>query len=244
LLLEADPALALRHAQAARSQAARIASVREAVGLAAYHAGEWRIAVSELRAWTRFTGSDAHLPVIADAERALGRPEKAIALADSPDVRQLDQETRVELLIVAAGAAQDLGDPAAAVERLRIPELRHQEATTWLARLRYAFAEALLAAGAPDEEAREWFLAAAEVDDEHQTDAGDRALDLDGVQFLEQDDEPGATEPATTGLATTRLATTGLATTGPDDEPDDETAPRDVETLNAEHPTGSVEGGE
>ncbi|GAA0277532.1 hypothetical protein [Cryptosporangium japonicum] len=198
--LDTDPALALEHAQAARQQAARIASVREAVGIAAYHSGEWKLAISELRAWRRFTGSDAHLAVIADSERALGRPEKAIELAASPEAARLDTETRVELMIVAAGARQDLGDLEGALATLDVPELRAQRASDWLARLRYAYAELLLADGRADV-AREWFVQAADVDPEGVTDADERVLDLDGFLFTEEgtendaDDVRDAVEP-------------------------------------------------
>ncbi|MFB9323385.1 hypothetical protein, partial [Cryptosporangium minutisporangium] len=185
--LDSDPARALEHAQAARLQAARVASVREAVGLAAYHAGEWRMAIAELRAFRRFTGSDVHLAVIADSERALGRPEKAIELAGSPEAAGLDTETRAELLIVAAGARQDQGDLERAIASLEVPELRTQRTVSWLARLRYAYAELLLAAGRPDE-AREWFVQAADVDADGVTDAGERVLDLDGFLFTDEDD--------------------------------------------------------
>ncbi|GAB3959067.1 hypothetical protein GCM10027614_77830 [Micromonospora vulcania] len=41
-LIDEDPAEALAHALAARRLASRISAVREAVGLAAYHAGSGR----------------------------------------------------------------------------------------------------------------------------------------------------------------------------------------------------------
>ncbi|MFI5955882.1 hypothetical protein [Cryptosporangium sp. NPDC051539] len=185
--LDTDPARALEHAQAARAQAGRIASVREAVGLAAYHAGEWKLAIGELRAFRRLTGSDVHLAVIADCERALGRPEKAIELAASPEAANLDTETRVELLMVAAGARQDAGDLDGALSTLEVPELRANRASSWLARLRYAYAELLLTAGRVDE-AREWFVQSADADVDGDTDADERILDLDGVLFTDEGD--------------------------------------------------------
>lgn len=191
--LDTDPALALQHAQAARAQAARIASVREAVGLAAYHAGEWKLAIAELRAWRRFTGSDAHLPLIADSERALGRPEKAVELATSQEASRFDTETRIELLIVGSGARLDQGDVDEAIAMLRVPELRSNSGAPWVARLRYAYAELLLGADRTDE-AREWFVLAADADTEGDTDAGERVLDLDGFLFTDQDAAAAADE--------------------------------------------------
>lgn len=186
--IDEDPERALLHAQAARAQAGRIASVREAVGLAAYHAGEWKLAIAELRAWRRFTGSDAHLPLIADSERALGRPERAVQLAEEAvEAGRLDAETRIELLIVAAGARQDQGDVDGALATLRVPELRSTGAASWVARLRYAYAETLLAAGRKDE-AREWFVLATDADPIGETDAGERVLDLDGFLFTDEDE--------------------------------------------------------
>ena len=56
----------------------------------------------------------------------------------------------------------------------------------WAARLRYAYADGLLATGRRDE-AREWFARAAEADEDADTDAAERLLELDGVT-VEGDD--------------------------------------------------------
>jgi hypothetical protein len=58
----------------------------------------------------------------------------------------------------------------------------------WTARLRYAYADALLAAGR-DGEAREWFAKAVEADRDGSTDASDRLAELDGVEFVDALDE-------------------------------------------------------
>ncbi|HEV2086871.1 MAG TPA: hypothetical protein VGR21_01035, partial [Cryptosporangiaceae bacterium] len=196
-LLDTDPRTALEHALAARVLAGRIAAVREAVGLAAYHSGEWQTAIIELRALRRLSGADEYLPVLADCERALGRPEKALEIAAAADTRRLAVETRMELLIVAAGARRDLGQAAAAVLTLQVPELRSASAEPWVARLRYAYADALAAQGRV-EEAREWFVAAAEADHDEVTGADERLLELDGVVLsgIDQDEsEPDEAEP-------------------------------------------------
>ncbi|WP_018788841.1 hypothetical protein [Micromonospora sp. CNB394] len=188
LLIDDDPALALAHAMAARRLASRIAAVREAVGLAAYHAGEWQSAIAELRTYHRMTGLQSHLAVLADCERALGRPERAIDLFRGADRDKLDQAVAIELLIVAAGARGDLGQKDAAVAMLQVRELTGDSTEPWAARLRYAYADALLAVDRR-EEAREWFSRAADVDSEGETDAAERLLELDGV-VIEGDDEP------------------------------------------------------
>ncbi|MDG4801488.1 Replicase polyprotein 1ab [Micromonospora sp. WMMD980] len=182
---------------AARRLASRIAAVREAVGLAAYHAGEWQTAIAELRTYHRMTGLQSHLAVLADCERALGRPERAIDLFRGADREKLDQAVAIELLIVAAGARGDLGQKDAAVAMLQVRELTAESTEPWAARLRYAYADALLAGGRR-EEAREWFSRAADIDSEGETDAAERLLELDGV-LIEGDDEDD--EPESDGDA-------------------------------------------
>ncbi|MFY1620873.1 Replicase polyprotein 1ab [Micromonospora sp. WMMD736] len=193
-LIDEDPAEALAHALAARRLASRISAVREAVGLAAYHAGEWQTAIAELRTYHRMTGLQSHLAVLADCERALGRPERAIDLYRGADQEKLDQAVAIELLIVAAGARGDLGQKDAAVAMLQVPDLTSETTVPWTARLRYAYADALLAVDRRDE-AREWFSRAADVDTEGETDAAERLLELDGV-LIEGDDEDDAEEIA------------------------------------------------
>ena len=58
----------------------------------------------------------------------------------------------------------------------------------WTARLRYAYADALLEAGREDD-ARQWFARAAEADEDGLTDAEERLLELDGVVLLDHDPE-------------------------------------------------------
>jgi tetratricopeptide (TPR) repeat protein len=188
-LLDDDPEAAYRHAVAARERASRVPSVREAVGLAAYATGRYADALAELRTVRRLTGSPEHLPVMADCERGLGRPERALELARSDEAKQLDPARRVELLIVAAGARADLGEPEAAVVTLQVPQLRSTAREPWVARLRSAYADALAAVGRSDE-AREWLERAAEVDVDGDTGAADRLAELDGeiLLDLEEDD--------------------------------------------------------
>lgn len=179
-LLDEDPQAALTHARAARALAGRVGAVREAAGLTAYLTGEWADALSELRAARRITGRSDHLHVMADCERALGRPEKALAYGDDPAVATLEQAARVELVIVLAGARRDLGQPDAAVVLLQDPARRTTAKRPWAARLWYAYADMLLAAGR-DDEAREWFSRSADVDQDGETDAAERLLEIDGV---------------------------------------------------------------
>jgi tetratricopeptide (TPR) repeat protein len=187
-LVDEDPASALTHARAARAMAGRVGAVREAAGLTAYLAGEWADALSELRTARRITGRADHLHVMADCERALGRPEKALTYGDDPAVPTLEQEVRVELVIVLAGARHDLGQHDAAIVLLQDPAKRTTAKRPWAARLWYAYADALLTAGRADD-AREWFSRAADVDVDGETDAAERMLELDGVVLAEFDDD-------------------------------------------------------
>ena len=124
---------------------------------------------------------------MADCERGLGRPERALELARAPEVAELERPGRIEMRIVAAGARRDLGQNEAAVLTLAVPELRTKGKAPWLARLRFAYADALVAVGRLDE-AREWFALAAEADEYEQTDAATRLAELEGVTFLDLDE--------------------------------------------------------
>jgi tetratricopeptide (TPR) repeat protein len=175
--LDTDPARALSLARAARARAGRLAVVREAVGIAAYHAEEWGEALTELRTARRISGDPRNLPLIADAERALGRAEQAVRALSDPDVRRLDPETRIELLIVVAGARRDLNQLDAALAVLARGGLDRDRPQPGSMRLWYAYADALEAAGRR-EEAATWFAASAALDPDGELDAADRAAAL------------------------------------------------------------------
>jgi tetratricopeptide (TPR) repeat protein len=189
-LLDEDPETAYLHAAAAGQRAGRVGVVREAAGLAAYRSGRYAEALSELRAARRITGDSSLLAVMADCERGLGRPERAIEMAATPEVARLDVASRVELLIVVSGARRDMGQPDAAVLALQGTDLKPSQRKAWSARLFYAYADALAAAGRTDEAAT-WFGHAAAADEEGETDADVRFAELSGVTFLEADDGEG-----------------------------------------------------
>jgi hypothetical protein len=115
LLIDEDPAAALAHARYARSRAGRIGAIREAAGVAAYAAGEYAEALAELRASRRMTGDPSVLAMIADSERALGRPERALRVADDPQLAGLDRDDQIEVFLVVSGARRDLGQLDAAL---------------------------------------------------------------------------------------------------------------------------------
>ena len=188
--LAEDPERAYGYAQAAKRLAARVGVVREACGIAAYQTGRWAEALAELRAARRMTGRDDYLPVMADCERALGRLDRALALVREAKAGELGRAMQIELRIVESGIRRDQGLPEAAIVALQVPELTSGRLRPWSARLFYAYADALLAAGRT-EEARDAFARAARADTSSETDAADRLAELDGIEFEDlQDEDP------------------------------------------------------
>ncbi|MEU6869015.1 tetratricopeptide repeat protein [Streptomyces sp. NPDC046876] len=183
-LIDEEPEQAYAYSRIALRLASRVAAVREAAGFAAYATQKYSEALAEFRAAKRMTGSVELWPVMADCERGLGRPERALAMAGEPEVQKLDKAGQVEMRLVAAGARRDMGQLDAAIVTLQSPELASNAVQPWTARLRYAYADALLAAGREDE-AREWFAKTIESDKDGATDASDRLAELDGVEFVD-----------------------------------------------------------
>ncbi|MFI8256470.1 hypothetical protein [Streptomyces filamentosus] len=187
-LIDEDPEKAYGYSKVALRLASRVAAVREAAGFAAYANQKYSEALAEFRAARRMSGGVELWPVMADCERGLGRPERALAMAGEPEVQKLDKAGQVEMRLVAAGARRDMGQLEAAIVTLQSPELASHANHPWTARLRYAYADALLAAGR-EQEAREWFAKALEADKDGATDASDRLAELDGVEFVDAFDE-------------------------------------------------------
>ena len=170
--VDTDPRRAHLHGVAASARAGRVGRVREVAGYAAYHAREFEIAIRELRAANRISGDGSMWPVLADSERGIGRPEKAVEMAKDPQVKLLDIDGQIEMKIVVAGARRDLKQVDAAVATLKCAELENETAS-WAARLRYAYADALEASG-DHKNAQKWFVKSAEIDINQETDANER----------------------------------------------------------------------
>ena len=158
LLIDSEPRTAYEHTLAARARASRLSVVREAVGESAYAAGEYAEALSELRAAKRMNGVQDYVAIMADCERALGRPDRALAL-----VKNAPKDKRT----------------------LELSHLLSKSREPWVARLRYAYADALLEAGRTND-ALTWFHRTEAVDAEGVTDAADRAASLE--KLLEPED--------------------------------------------------------
>ncbi len=235
-LLDEEPELALEHARAARDRASRIAAVREAVGVAAYLAGDFAEAARELRAYARISGDESYRAVLADCERGLGRPENAIRLVNEALAAGPEEEELVELRLVEAGARQDLGElPAAALVleaalggRPTPAGLGHPD----LGQLRLAMAYADLLADRGEEElAMEWYVAIAAADPDDLTgvsevfsedeDLGDDLVEEDLAAAELADEEPVGDDPESQQPGTSAAAGTAVSDS---DESDDDFA--------------------
>lgn len=199
-LIDVDPELAFRHAEAARRRAGRIPLVREAAAETAYAAGRYDIALREFRAIRRMNGGDDLIPVMADCERALGRYHDALELLSSLKKRQLSGDLATEALLVEAGTRGDMGQ-IQEQRRLLTNAIAHQVGSkTSQARLRYAYAETLVKAG-QRLQAREMFVQAGKLDVDATLDVHERIAELDsepapGEMTIEQQTTAMEEEPS------------------------------------------------
>jgi hypothetical protein len=188
-LIDDDPELAHKHAQAAGRRAGRIAVVRESVGITAYALGEFELALRELRTYRRISGRDDQLPLMVDSERGIGRPEKALELGRSVTRASLDVPVQVALAIAMSGARLDLGQPEAALTELQIPQLDPERAYVWSPALFDAYATVLEDLGR-DDEAEQWWQRS-----DRATIALERAAIPEGedtVEIIDEDWDPDA----------------------------------------------------
>ena len=196
-LLDVDPELAHRHAEAAKRRAGRLPVVREAAAEAAYVSGHYDIALREFRAIRRMSGGDELLPVLADCERALGRHREALELLATLDPRTKKLGLRIECILVEAGIRADLGQRGEALRLLKSAISHRIGPRPAQARLHYAYADLLEAEGRSDA-AREWFESAASLDLDGRLDATDRIAALDGITLpedFETEDPAEKTDP-------------------------------------------------
>ena len=95
-----------------------VASVHEVLGLAAYRTGRWKQAANELAQAQTLHPSVELLPVLADANRALGRWSEVERIWSAVREASPSQEVLAEARIVAAGAQADQGDLAGALRTM------------------------------------------------------------------------------------------------------------------------------
>ncbi|MEX5296828.1 hypothetical protein QYM41_16245 [Kocuria sp. CPCC 205268] len=244
------PELALEHAQAAGRRGGRIAAVREATGLAAYEAGDFALALKELRTFRRMTGAEVHLPLMVDCERALGRLDKAVELAASEAAQSLEPAERVELAIVLAGMRRDQGDAQGAVDALSIPQLDKNRGFAYSPRLFRAYAEALRGVGR-GQEALTWDRQAVVAEAALGTGqfAEPEIIDFDDEDETEQVpaggvvlDDAQDTDPAEADAPEAVVASTGAAARTAAEDPGDD--PRgDLDDDPSERSDGVLDDG-
>lgn len=155
LLIDQDPELAHEHALAAAARAARIAFIRETVGITAYTVGDFAVALRELLTFRRISGSNDQLPLMVDCERGLGRPDRALELGRSVDRADLLPGVRVNLAIAMSGARLDRGENDLALAELQIPELNPEKVFPYSVPLFFAYADTLEVLG-KDAESKRW----------------------------------------------------------------------------------------
>lgn len=107
-LIDDNPQDALAHAKWVARQASRIDFARETLAFVAYRIQDYKTALREFRTAFRMNGYPDYLPFIADCERGLSNPRKAIELAVSDEARMLRGDAKAEMFLVYAGALADL----------------------------------------------------------------------------------------------------------------------------------------
>ena len=153
LVIDDNPELAHEHAKAALHKGSRIPVVRETLGITAYVTGDYALCLRELRTHRRLAGTNAQLPMMIDAERGLGRPERGIELARGVDRGHMPDTWQVELAVALSGARLDMGQAEEALLELQIPQLDRTVAFGYSPGLFDAYAVVLDELGRHDEAA-------------------------------------------------------------------------------------------
>lgn len=146
----------------AKDLAPQAATIRELLGLSAYHLERWQEALRELRTFRRISGETSQVPVELDCLRALGRPEDV-----EKTYRQLQKldpypETDDEARVVFASSLLDRGLTADAWKVIKPGRLTANPRPSLLRRW---FVAARVALASGDVEAAKKFTSAITVAD-------------------------------------------------------------------------------
>ena len=156
LLERGDSHGAASEAAKAKAFAPRSAATREVFGLALYGEGRYREALSEMQTYRRLTGRADQNHIIADCQRGVGHPERAVPLAEealtSPGV---PLAAKAEAVVVAAAALADMKRFDQALGLLRRVKTRDDVAGPEVLRVWYVTATVLERAGRKQEAVRE-----------------------------------------------------------------------------------------
>lgn len=156
LLERGDAGAAAAEATKAKQLSSRSGAVREVLGLALYGQSRWQDAITELKAYRRFSGRADQNHVIADCLRALGRPQEAVPLAEEELRAKVSHEAKAEAVIVAASALADQKRFAEALAFLGRAKTREGVSEPYTLRLWYVRGDILAKAGRRDEAAGEF----------------------------------------------------------------------------------------
>lgn len=168
LIDEGDGETAVPYLAYAKEVAPRVATIREALGIACYLAERYKEALAELQAYRRLTGKVDQNHVIADCQRALGRPTAKVGeTVQEMDPEDVGPERYAEGIIVWASALADGGDVAAgrAVLRRLLGGSRPRKPSEADLRLWYVAGD-LAERDGDAAAARRWFAAIGEHDDD------------------------------------------------------------------------------
>ena len=242
-LMDENPELAHQHVLSAARRAGRIAIVRETLGITAYAIGDFALALRELRTYRRISGSNEQIALMVDAERGVGRPDKALELGRSVERSTLSESTQVALSIAMSGARLDLDQVDLALAELEIPQLDPSKAFTYSPALFSAYAEVLEELGR-HQEAAEWTtcaevaekaLVAADLMDSSDEDEQDIVV---FEEELEEDEYELVSEgtPDPEGLALADVISSGAFedSDNAEVEPSEELSPEEADALIAE----------
>jgi tetratricopeptide (TPR) repeat protein len=155
-LSSGDVERAVSLAREAKSVAPRSGRVRELLGLASYRSGNWQEALRELLAYRRFTGLLDESHVIADCYRALGHPERALAVCAEILPRSVSPAVWAETVIIAASTLAEQGDVERALTELKKADLEPREVQDYHLRLWYVLADTLERAARREEARAVW----------------------------------------------------------------------------------------
>jgi tetratricopeptide (TPR) repeat protein len=141
----------------AKALAPRSPAVREVLGIGLYDLERFHEALSELQAYRRMSGRADQNHLIADCLRAVGRPDRAVPLAEEALAsRQVPIASKAEAVIVAASALADGDKYAQALGLLRRIRTSDDVAGPEVIRVWYVTGDILERSGRPQEAAREF----------------------------------------------------------------------------------------
>src|SRR5262245_56526895 len=157
LLERGDARGAAAEAGKAKDLAPRAPAVREVLGLALYQLERFPQALSEMQAYRRMSGRADQNHIIADSLRAVGRPDRAVPLAEEAlRAKGVPLSAKAESVIVAASALSDQGKFDQALGMLRRIRTRDDVAGPEVLRVWYVTGSILEQAGRKAEARREF----------------------------------------------------------------------------------------